>query len=271
MMFLADLGAEIVKIEDPSTGGDEARRVPPFADPAANDGLYYQSFNRGTRSLTLNLRHPEGRALLHRLVARADAVYNNLRGDLPATLGLDYGALRHANPRIVCCALNGLRAHRTAPRRAGLRLPPAGLRGIHERHGRARRAADQVRRLDRGLLRRHPVGARADDRAAPRAGDRGGRRRRGVAPRHRAVDAELHGRVVAQPRLAADAAPVRRPSEPGAEPELSHRGRLARHHGDEGEVLGAAGRVPRAARARRRRRASGRSRIGSRIAPSSSR
>jgi crotonobetainyl-CoA:carnitine CoA-transferase CaiB-like acyl-CoA transferase len=116
MMFLADLGAEVVKIEDPATAGDEARRVPPFADAAANDGLYYQAFNRGTRSLTLNLRHPEGQALLHRLVAQADAVYNNLRGDLPATLGLDYAALRHVNPRVVCCALTGF--GRSGPRRS---------------------------------------------------------------------------------------------------------------------------------------------------------
>jgi crotonobetainyl-CoA:carnitine CoA-transferase CaiB-like acyl-CoA transferase len=115
MMFLADLGAEVIKIEDPSSGGDEARRVPPFADPAAHDGLYYQAFNRGTRSLTLNLRHPEGQALLRQLVARVDAVFNNLRGDLPAALGLDYAALRDANPRVVCCALTGF--GRTGPRR----------------------------------------------------------------------------------------------------------------------------------------------------------
>jgi crotonobetainyl-CoA:carnitine CoA-transferase CaiB-like acyl-CoA transferase len=116
MMFLADLGAEVIKIEDPSSGGDEARRVPPFADPAAHDGLYYQAFNRGTRSLTLNLRHPEGQALLRQLVSRADAVFNNLRGDLPARLGLDYAALRDANPRVVCCSLTGF--GRTGPRRA---------------------------------------------------------------------------------------------------------------------------------------------------------
>jgi len=115
-MFLADLGAEVVKIEDPATAGDEARRVPPFADAAANDGLYYQAFNRGTRSLTLNLRHPEGQGLLHRLVAQVDAVYSNLRGDLPATLGLDYHALRHANPHVVCCALTGF--GRNGPRRS---------------------------------------------------------------------------------------------------------------------------------------------------------
>src|SRR5881628_457401 len=107
MTLLADLGADVVKVEDPSAGGDEARRVPPFADAAAADGLYYQALNRGARSLTLNLRAPEGRALLHRLVARADAVYTNLRGDLPPKLGLDYAALRAANPRVVCCTLSG--------------------------------------------------------------------------------------------------------------------------------------------------------------------
>ena len=114
MMLLADLGAEVVKIEDPRTAGDEARSVPPFADLAARDGLYFQSLNRGARSLTLDLRTPEGRDLLQRLAGRADAVYNNMRGDLPGRLGLDYAALRGANPRIVCCALSGF--GRTGPR-----------------------------------------------------------------------------------------------------------------------------------------------------------
>src|SRR5215831_14642209 len=116
LMLLSDLGAEVIKVEDPTTEGDEARRVPPFADAAAGDGLYFQSLNRGARSLTLNLRAPEARPLLHRLVARADAVYNNLRGDLPARLGLDYAGLRAANPKIVCCSLSGF--GRTGPRAA---------------------------------------------------------------------------------------------------------------------------------------------------------
>jgi len=115
MMFLSDLGAEVIKIEDPSNGGDEARRVPPYADAAEHDALYYQAFNRGTRSLTLNLRHPEGQVLLRRFAGRVDAVFNNLRGDLPASLGLDYAALRDANPRVVCCSLTGF--GRTGPRR----------------------------------------------------------------------------------------------------------------------------------------------------------
>ena len=115
LMFLADLGAEVVKIENPATDGDEARTVPPFNDPAAHDGLYFQALNRGARSLTLDLRHPEGRAILHRLVPRFDAVFNNLRGDLTETLGLDYATLGAANPRVVCCSLSGF--GRTGPRR----------------------------------------------------------------------------------------------------------------------------------------------------------
>jgi crotonobetainyl-CoA:carnitine CoA-transferase CaiB-like acyl-CoA transferase len=115
LMFLSDLGAEIVKVEDPTTRGDEARTVPPFNDRTAHDGLYYQSLNRGARSLTLNLRTPEGPDLLHRLVPRVDAVFNNMRGDLPGKLGIDYAALAPFNPRIVCCSLTGF--GRTGPRR----------------------------------------------------------------------------------------------------------------------------------------------------------
>ena len=114
MTLLGDLGADVIKVEDPTTAGDEARTVPPFADATAHDGLYFQALNRGARSITLNLRAPEGRALLHRLVTRADAVYNNLRGDLPAKLGLDYAALAPVNPRVVCCSLSGF--GRTGPR-----------------------------------------------------------------------------------------------------------------------------------------------------------
>ena len=114
MTLLSDLGADVVKVEDPTTRGDEARTVPPFADAAAHDGLYFQSLNRGARSLTLNLRTAEGREILQRLAARFDAVYNNMRGDLPGKLGLDYAALRAANPRIVCCSLSGF--GRTGPR-----------------------------------------------------------------------------------------------------------------------------------------------------------
>jgi crotonobetainyl-CoA:carnitine CoA-transferase CaiB-like acyl-CoA transferase len=112
--ILADLGAEIVKIEDPEVGGDVARYVPPFR--VERDSLYFQSFNRGKKSVTLNLRHPDGQAVLHDLARVSDAVFNNLRGDLPGKLGLTYEALREVNPRLVCCSLSGFGT--TGPRAA---------------------------------------------------------------------------------------------------------------------------------------------------------
>ena len=112
--MLADLGADIIKIEDPGVGGDSARYVPPFQGEA--DSPYFQSFNRGKRSVSLNLRHPDGQAVFHDLVRVSDAVFNNARGDLPDKLGLTYAALREVNARIVCCSLTGY--GRTGPRAA---------------------------------------------------------------------------------------------------------------------------------------------------------
>jgi crotonobetainyl-CoA:carnitine CoA-transferase CaiB-like acyl-CoA transferase len=103
-MQLADLGADVIKIEDPQSGGDVGRYVPPFQ--AGTDSLFFESFNRGKRSVLLDLRTDEGRASFQNLVATADAVFSNLRGDGPARLGLRYADLRQINPRIVCCSLS---------------------------------------------------------------------------------------------------------------------------------------------------------------------
>ena len=102
---LADLGAEVIKIEDPASGGDVGRYVPPFQE--GEDSLFFETFNRGKKSVSLDLRHPEARAVFHDLVRASDGVYSNLRGDLPGKLGLTYEHLRHVNPRIVCCSLSG--------------------------------------------------------------------------------------------------------------------------------------------------------------------
>lgn len=112
--LLVDLGAEVIKVEDPNVGGDVARYVGPFA--ADGDSLYFQSFNRGVKSIALDLAHPEGRGVLRDLARRSHAVYNNLRGDLPERLGLTYAALKDANPALVCCSLSGF--GRTGPRAA---------------------------------------------------------------------------------------------------------------------------------------------------------
>ncbi len=102
---LADLGAEVIKIEDPAAGGDVGRYVPPFQE--GEHSLFFETFNRNKKSVSLDLRHPGARSVLHDLVRVADAVYSNLRGDQPAKLGLTYAGLRDVNPKIVCCSLSG--------------------------------------------------------------------------------------------------------------------------------------------------------------------
>ena len=114
MMLLADLGAEIIKIEDPASGGDVSRYVPPDAEDG--DSLYFQSFNRNTKSLVLDLRSPEGRQIFHDLVRVSDGVFSNLRGDIPERLGIQHDQLKEFNPRIVCCSLSGF--GNSGPRRA---------------------------------------------------------------------------------------------------------------------------------------------------------
>lgn len=104
-MYLADLGAEIVKVEDPATGGDVSRYIPPGR--SGTDSLFFEAFNRGKRSIALDLKSHAGRAVFERLVASADAVFSNLRGDQPERLGLTYAALAPLNPAIVCVALTG--------------------------------------------------------------------------------------------------------------------------------------------------------------------
>jgi len=109
---LADLGAEVIKIEDPASGGDITRYVPPIIDKA--DSLYFQALNRGKKSIGINLRDADGISVFHELVKSSDAVFNNLRGDLPTKLGLTYDQLKHLNPAIVTCSLSGF--GRTGPR-----------------------------------------------------------------------------------------------------------------------------------------------------------
>ena len=99
-MALAQLGAEVIKVEAPN-GGDSARATGPFYR-GDDDSLFYQTFNLNKRSLTLDLKALQGRAVFEKLVATAHAVTNNARGDQPAKLGLTYPALKHLNPALVC-------------------------------------------------------------------------------------------------------------------------------------------------------------------------
>ena len=104
-VHLADLGAEVIKIEDPSSGGDIGRYVPPYQQ--GEDSLFFEVFNRNKRSVSLDLSTASGREAFEDLVRVSDVVYSNLRGDVPAKIGITYADLGHLNPTIVCCALTG--------------------------------------------------------------------------------------------------------------------------------------------------------------------
>ena len=104
-VHLADLGAEVIKIEEPRSGGDIGRYVPPFQE--AEDSLFFETFNRNKRSLSLDLNNSGGREVFEDLVRHADAIYSNLRGDVPGHLRIRYEDLGHLNPRIVCCCISG--------------------------------------------------------------------------------------------------------------------------------------------------------------------
>ena len=102
-MLLADMGADVVKIETPGEG-DPVRR-----QGAVRDGIswYFAAFNRNKRSLTLNLRHAEGRAVLARLIEQSDVLVENFRPGVLAKIGFDEARLQSLNPGLVCCSLSG--------------------------------------------------------------------------------------------------------------------------------------------------------------------
>ena len=111
--FLADQGAEVIKIENPNDGGDFARAIGPyFFTP--EDSEFFHAYNRNKKSLTIDLSKPEGMAVFHDMVKTADAVASNLRGDVPDKLGLTYDVLKDINPKIVCAHLSAY--GRTGPR-----------------------------------------------------------------------------------------------------------------------------------------------------------
>jgi len=104
-MLLADLGATVIKVENAATGGDVSRSTGPHF-LGDGDSQFFQTFSKGKQSASIDLKSPEGRAAFNELLAGADALINNLRGDQPAKLGLTYEAVKAINPRLVCAHLS---------------------------------------------------------------------------------------------------------------------------------------------------------------------
>ena len=100
---LGDLGAEVIKIEQPGSG-DMSRRIGPHF--LGGESAYYLNFNRNKKSVTINLRTPQGREVCHRLVAVSDVVFDAFRPSVLDRLGLDYETLKAVNPSIIACSLS---------------------------------------------------------------------------------------------------------------------------------------------------------------------
>jgi formyl-CoA transferase/CoA:oxalate CoA-transferase len=103
-MMLADMGARVIKIEQPGKGDDTRAWGPPFLD---GESSYFLSVNRNKESVTLDFKHPSGRAVLDRLLERADVLVENFRPGTLDKLGLDYRTLAQRFPRLVYCSVSG--------------------------------------------------------------------------------------------------------------------------------------------------------------------
>ena len=125
-MILGDMGAEVIKIEEPGKG-DDTRSWPPFVD---GEATYFLSVNRGKKSITVNLKAAEGRQLLERLVRKSDVVLENFRTGTMERLGLGYKRLAKLNPRLVYCAISGFGESGPESHRAGYDLIVQAESGI---------------------------------------------------------------------------------------------------------------------------------------------
>jgi crotonobetainyl-CoA:carnitine CoA-transferase CaiB-like acyl-CoA transferase len=130
-MILGDMGAEVIKIEEPGKG-DDTRRWPPFV---AGEATYFMAVNRNKQSVTLNLKVPAGLALLKRLAAKSDVLIENFRPGTMARLGLGYPVLRRLNPRLVYCAISGFGESGPEAHRAGYDLIVQGESGVMDLTG----------------------------------------------------------------------------------------------------------------------------------------
>ena len=110
-MNLGDMGADVVKVEEP-TRGDETRQWSPYWD---GQSCFYLSVNRNKRNIAVNLKHPEGAAVVKKLAAKADVMIESFRTGTTEKMGLGYDDIRAMNPRVIYCSISGF--GRTGPLR----------------------------------------------------------------------------------------------------------------------------------------------------------
>ncbi|WP_220811226.1 CaiB/BaiF CoA transferase family protein [Pseudomonas paralcaligenes] len=132
--ILADLGAEVIKVERPGTGDDTRHWGPPYIKDAdgndSREAAYFQCANRNKQSLTLDFTQPEGQRLVRELAAQCDVVLENFKvGGLKA-YGLDYESLKAVNPRLIYCSITGFGQDGPYAKRAGYDFMIQGLGGL---------------------------------------------------------------------------------------------------------------------------------------------
>ncbi|CAM3456683.1 CoA transferase [Pseudomonas floridensis] len=138
--ILADLGADVIKVERPVCGDDTRSWGPPFlrdlAGENTTEAAYYLSANRNKQSVTIDFTRPEGQKLVRELVAKSDIVIENFKVGGLAAYGLDYEALKSANPRLIYCSITGFGQTGPYARRAGYDFMIQGLGGLMSLTGR---------------------------------------------------------------------------------------------------------------------------------------
>lgn len=132
--MLADLGADVIKVERPVAGDDTRHWGPPFLkDDAGNDtreASYFTACNRNKRSITVDMAHPEGQALLRRMAQEADVVVENFKVGGLKQYGLDYDSLKAINPRLIYCSITGFGQQGPYAERAGYDLMVQAMCGL---------------------------------------------------------------------------------------------------------------------------------------------
>ncbi|WP_443191322.1 CaiB/BaiF CoA transferase family protein [Pseudomonas indica] len=138
--ILADLGAEVIKIERPGVGDDTRHWGPPFLKDAqgenTREAAYYLSANRNKQSVTVDFTQPEGQQLVRELAAKADVVLENFKVGGLAAYGLDYASLKALNPRLIYCSITGFGQNGPYAKRAGYDFMIQGLGGLMSLTGR---------------------------------------------------------------------------------------------------------------------------------------
>ncbi|MBO6727484.1 MAG: CoA transferase [Rhizobiaceae bacterium] len=145
--LLADLGADVIKIENPDGGDDTRKWGPPFVEGADGENLsaaYYHSTNRGKRSVAIDFSKPEGAEQLKRIIASADVLIENFKFGGLKKYGLDYESLKPLNPRLVYCSITGFGHSGPYAPRAGYDFIIQGIGGLMSITGEPEREPQKV-------------------------------------------------------------------------------------------------------------------------------